>query len=130
MKEDDILVGHESPIEAVAWHPKGKILASVSGTSEILFHSRRSGKVDRILEAEGAKFTELAFHPKGKWIAASSLEGKLFVWDLSKDELVGQASRVEGREAFVALVTWGEGDALLAASGKEILRIDVKALGK
>lgn len=128
--EKDIFEGHKDPVTAVAWHPKGKLLASISGSSKVLFHKRRSGKIDRTLEIEGAKFSNLVFHPKGKWLAASTQKGQVVVWELKKNKVVARAPELGKDRPLDSLTIWDGGKTVMAASANGVLRYDLEALEK
>lgn len=128
--EKDVFEGHTEPICSVLWHPKGKLVASASGTDKILLHNRRNGKIDSTLQVEGASFQCLAFHPKGKWLAAGTKDGRVFVWELKKGELVAASAETRKRRPIRTLVVWDKGDRLLAASGKGVLGYDTSDVTK
>ncbi|MEO0660399.1 MAG: hypothetical protein AAFZ87_02575 [Planctomycetota bacterium] len=121
--------GHADRVVALAWHPKGKLIASASRSDSILIHKRSRGRLDATLTEKGAKFVSLAIEPKGKWLAAGTTGGEVLFFELKKGTLIARAE-LEKRAAGHSLAFVGGGKRLVAASLSAAGLIDVESVGK
>ncbi|MEM8711888.1 MAG: hypothetical protein AAGG01_13125 [Planctomycetota bacterium] len=124
--EKSVFEGHGASVVDVAWHPKGKLVASIAGAGEVIFHRRRGGKVDFKLEHEKASFTRLAFHPKGKWLAVGTKKGGVLVYDLKAKKLIAEGKLPKAVGGVHSLAVLDKGRVLVAAGKQSIVRIDVE----
>lgn len=73
------LKGHTSSIEALAFSPDNKVLASGSWDTTIHLWNTQDGEVLRVLKDHVAGVTSLAFSPDGKILASSSWDGSIIL---------------------------------------------------
>ena len=129
--EDKFFIeAHGKPVNALAWDPKGKLIASAADDSNVIVHKRRDGKVAHEFEPPFGDVAQLAFHPKGKWLAAGTERGRIALWDLKSGELLAEATLPEKRGGVHSLFVLDKGKTLVAAGSKCVVRIDVESVGK
>lgn len=121
------LLGHESWIFSVAFHPGGEIVASGSGDGSVRLWSLESGRVLHRLEAGGAKVFCVAFSPDGRTLASGSEDGRVSLWEVTTGRL---NRRLRGHTSKVfSLAFHPEGRTLASSSGDGTVRIWDRASG-
>lgn len=78
------LVGHDSPVGSVAFHPNGWRLATTSvgwprGHTEVRLWDATTGQSTVILSGVPGRFSSIAFDAEGKHLAACTLDGTVVV---------------------------------------------------
>lgn len=81
-KPDRLLqVGHTSPVDALAFSPDRRWLASGSGDKTIRIWDVETGRSLRTLTAHAGAVWSVAFSPDGRRLASASQDGTVRVWD-------------------------------------------------
>ena len=94
------LIGHQGGVNAVAFSPDRRTLASGAYDMTVRFwdmHARRpTGRPLR----ESSGVLSIAFSPDGKTLAVAREDGALHLWDFARHRPLGQAFRAHGGEVF------------------------------
>jgi WD40 repeat protein len=108
-------------IEALAFHPQGRLLAT--GGIDWLSTSGSDGTIaiwDLVERCEVTSFDggtkAMAFHPKGRWLASASLSRSICIWDLETGQLVEE---LIGHEDTVNCVAYSSDGLWLASGGDD-----------
>jgi WD40 repeat protein len=75
--------GHAAMVDAVAFAPDGKTLASGSWDKTIKFWDTATGKELATLRGHNRRVWSLAFSPDGKLLASGSADGIVKLWDVA-----------------------------------------------
>jgi WD40 repeat protein len=113
-------------VEAVAFHPEGRLLAC--GGIDWMATGGTDGAVcvwDVQQPAKVAIFengtTSLAFHPSGPWLAAASLDEAVLIWDIETQQLVAELG---GHKEGVSCIAYSpDGRWLASGSDDRSLRL-------
>jgi WD40 repeat protein len=89
--------GHRADISAIAWSPKGAILASVDESGAIILRKGDSGRKWAVLKASSGQ-NSLTFSPDGLWLATAGDDATVTIWDMTKHRA---ALLLRGHEARV-----------------------------
>lgn len=110
------LGGHTNVVEAAAFSPDGKLLATGSPDGRILLWDVATGSRIATLPGHTRRVTSVALSPDGHTVAAGGAEGTVLVWDsrtgAQTATIPGYPSQLKGRVAFSPDGT------LLALSGR------------
>ncbi|WP_342376156.1 WD40 repeat domain-containing protein [Myxococcus stipitatus] len=101
----DLSLSHDERVEAVAFSPCGKKLATTSSSDEKNIHlwDVATGKCLRVLEGHDiGEILGLAWSPDGRKLASGSRSHDARVWDVETGELLYDFPKQEGRVTSVA----------------------------
>ena len=84
------LVGHQKKVNAVAVHPRNKLIATASEDNRVILWSLRSGEMVCTFTEHQDSVTDLAFSPDGKILASSgdANDKTVKLWFLSNNKLI------------------------------------------
>jgi transcription initiation factor TFIID subunit 5 len=79
-----ILVGHDTSISTIAWHPNGSYLFSASDETDksIRMWSLQKGECVRVFTGHTDYISALECAPNGKVLASADGGGNIFFWDI------------------------------------------------
>ncbi|HEX9635953.1 MAG TPA: WD40 repeat domain-containing protein [Acidobacteriota bacterium] len=107
---------HGEAIEALAWHPAGKLLASGSRDRTIKIWDSESGAELHTLSGHDGWVWDLAWSPDGRRLASAGYDGAVKLWDAEQGRLL---ETLPISELPLFAVTWSSDGKLLAAGGKQ-----------
>jgi WD40 repeat protein len=115
------LEGHPGIVDALAFSPDGKIIASGGGDNVIRFWNAQTGVVTRTLSGHTRKITSLAFSGDGTKLISGSKDDTVKIWNVDDGRLLrsitGYNSDIDGVET-VALSN--DGQTAIGSGGVEI----------
>lgn len=75
-------------VEAVAFSPDGRLLASGDGDGSVRLREVATGKIIRRMPGHGGEIQEIAFSPDGKQVARADEDGTVSVWDRASGRVI------------------------------------------
>ncbi|TLD10657.1 hypothetical protein PgNI_05810 [Pyricularia grisea] len=85
-----IMVGHDTSISALAWHPNGTYVFSASDEQDksIRMWSVQTGNCVRVFTGHTEYISTLEVAPNGKILASADIGGNIIFWDISKGKRI------------------------------------------
>jgi WD40 repeat protein/serine/threonine protein kinase len=108
-----VLEGHDGPVWAVAFAPRGQMLVSGGDDKHVLLWNLENGKPDILFDDVGAVFS-LAFTPDGEALAMGSNDGVVAIRNVGDRQPLAAPPRRTGSVTHLAFSADGR---LLAESG-------------
>jgi WD40 repeat protein len=108
---------HEEPVEALAFTPDGKRLASAANDGLKLWDSE-TGALLKTLSATAKKVELLRFSPDGHLLATGDRDGTLALWDVQKGKLL---RTWKGHSEMVLALAFSPSGDRLASGGRDDL---------
>ncbi len=116
-----IFTGHLASVNALAWSPDGKLIASASDDTYVQIFDATSGRRKIIYSGHSEEVAAVAWSPDSKFIASGGQDTTVQVWNANSGARIltytGHADRVNG-------VSWSN-DSQLIASGSEDKTVQV-----
>ncbi len=75
--------GHEKPIESIAFHPDGQLLASAGRDGVVYLWNVMQGRGHGKIEASPQPLSTVTFSPDGKSLATGGLDKVIRIYELS-----------------------------------------------
>jgi hypothetical protein len=110
------LRGHSGAVRAVAFHPRGRLLASAGEDAHVFVWDLDGGRSPRALGEHGNCVQGLAFSPGGEQLASGGDDGTVIVWDVQTGSKVFTLARHGAAVNSVAISPDGT---LLASTGAD-----------
>lgn len=114
--EKRTLIGHSSFVNALAFSPDGKLLASGSEDSTIILWKMTSGSILRRLNGHRKDVTSLAFATGGSTLVSASYDGTIRIWNVK----TGRIQRVlQGHSGWVQTMAVAPDGKTLVSGGSD-----------
>lgn len=110
-----IMVGHDTSISAIAWHPNGTYVFSASDgiDKSIRMWSVVTGQCVRVFMGHTDYITALECAPNGKIFASADTGGNIFFWDITKGNRIKRC-RGHGKGGIPSLSFSAESNVLVS----------------
>jgi serine/threonine protein kinase/WD40 repeat protein len=108
-------VSHAADVQAVAWHPGGRLLATGCDDRRIYLWDGVTGSRRNVLEGHSWEVHDLAFNQRGDWLASFGWDMTLRLWEVATGKQLWHLEDVR-------LVGFGQAEPLRAAaiSGRQV----------
>ncbi|MFL5628190.1 MAG: protein kinase domain-containing protein, partial [Ktedonobacteraceae bacterium] len=108
---------HTDIVQAIAWSPDGKRIASAGNDAQVHIWNARNGQHYFTCLGHGDTIQAVAWSPNGKYIASASRDRTVHIWDATTGQVV---SIYHGHSSGVNAICWApESDGPLIVSGSD-----------
>jgi WD40 repeat protein len=122
------LIGHDGPVNSVAWSPDGRCLATGSDDGTVMLWDSASGGMLHPLEEHSNSVLTVAWSPDGQRLASGSSDKTVKIWDAASGRVIHS---LEGHGSLVYSVAWSpEGQRLASGSSDKTVKIWDAASGR
>jgi transcription initiation factor TFIID subunit 5 len=85
-----MMIGHDSNVNQIAWHPNGAYIFSASDQADksVRMWSFVTGECVRVFSGHTEFISALECSPDGKTLASADAGGSVILWDLAKGEQI------------------------------------------
>jgi len=114
--ERALLRGHRAQVNAVAFAPGAKLLASAGKDKLIKLWDVASGRVRATLDGHLGEVTAVAFSPSGRMVASAGWDGTVKLWDVDSG---GERASLTGHADGVATLAFAPNGQTLASGSED-----------
>ena len=113
---DSYLHGHTNDVNALAFSPDGRMLASASRDNTLILWDVKKQQKLKTLRGHTAGVNHLSFSPDGRMLASASWDNTLILWDVEKRQSLKTFS---GHHAAVRHLAFSPDGSVLASASKD-----------
>jgi WD40 repeat protein len=124
IRSNRLLQGHTGTINAISWHPDGKLLATASNDGGTRVWDSSTGQSSLTLVGHGRPVYDVAWSPDGSRIADGSDDNTISIWKSGEQRqpcnfhaAFGHVSPGEGGRGGVRMIRWSSDGKLIASGG-------------
>ena len=110
-----VLKGHGSWVNAIAFSPNGKTLATGSNDQKVRVWDSATGELKHVFHADDGLITSLAYSPDGDILVTGSNQWKVRVWDAATFKLLAEVKH----DKLVRTVAFRPSDSMLATASED-----------
>ncbi len=111
-----IFTGHLAAINAVAWSPDGKLLASASDDTYVQVFEAATGKRRAIYKGHTKEVATVAWSPNGRLMASAGQDGTVHIWEATTGKKV---LVYKGHSGRVNSVSWSMDGQAIVSGGED-----------
>lgn len=110
-------------IEAMAFHPNGRIVAGGGSDGRLRLWQAASGSLWRTVDLHADGITAVTFSPDGRYLVTAGRDGKVHSWQMPEVRWISSVSGQSGLVAAIAAGNQGELLAIACAGGVAPARV-------
>ncbi|XYI01494.1 eIF2A-related protein [Sorangium sp. So ce1128] len=112
----ELVSGHSGPINALAWAPDGKRLASAGDDQTVRIWDTSTRNELARFRGHSNAVRAVTWHPDGKHLASAGDDQTVRIWDAGTGK---EIARLKGHSDWVMAVVWHPDGTLLTSAGKD-----------
>lgn len=112
------MVGHDTSVNQVAWHPNGAYVFSASDQADktIRMWSVQTGECVRIFTGHTDTLSALECSPNGKILASADHSGTIFLWNIEESK---QIKRCRGHKSAIWSLSFSAESTVLCSGSQD-----------
>lgn len=111
-----VLEGHSLQVNAVAWHPEGRLLASGSSDGRVKVWNPDARECIHDYAGHRSGVSDVAWHPAGRRVASCGHDSSVLVWDMDRGETQFRIKKAHDTP-WVDAIDWSPDGRRLASTG-------------
>jgi eukaryotic-like serine/threonine-protein kinase len=108
--------GHPARVNAVAWSPDGKLIASASDDQTVQICDAKTGATSLTYRGHSAEVYAVAWSPNGQYIASAGADKTVQIWNVANGDTI---RTFKGHSDQVNAVSWSSNSNLVASGSDD-----------